>query len=261
MNLRSELWNGLWAPLQWRLIFMHIQVIFQGLQMPLLLHPGAAAFLTASTSDGAGNIKVSHSLPIIGDNTPPLLSNLKCTKHASTRQGLVTCEWDKVIEYESIVKDILISIGTKPQLGDVIRDFKQSLTKLEYSRDLTTYLKKNLEVTSLYIDFKVINVVGRINEYEHKIIVDRTPPIVQGVHVVTRTNDNMPYTTMRCQLPTSFIEISVESFEDAESGIDENRLVDTICTNTIGFKDHCTRYITELKKTHTNKLKISDSFD
>ena len=185
--------------------------------------PGAAVFLTASTIDGAGNTRIISSLPIIGDVTPPHLWNLECTKHASTRQGVVKCKWDKVVEYESVVKDIFVSIGTEPQKGDIVRDFKQTHMKLDYRKDLTTFLKKSTDITALYIDFKIVNIVGRVNEYLHKIIVDRTPPVVEGVRVVTRTNDAMPYVTMKCQLPTSFVEISVESIEDEESGIDEKR--------------------------------------
>ena len=185
--------------------------------------PGSAVFLTASTSDGAGNSKITSSFPIIGDVTPPHLLDLECSKHASTRQGVVKCKWDKVVEYESVVKDIFVSIGTEPQKGDIVQNFKQTLTKRDYSKDLTTFLKTKTGVDTLYIDFKIVNIVGWVNEYLHKVIVDRTAPVIEGVRVVTRTDDTTPYVTMRCQLPTSFVEISVENVDDVESGVDEKR--------------------------------------
>ena len=189
------------------------------------LTPGSAVFLTASATDGAGNSKVTSSLPIIGDVTPPHLIGLECSKYASVRKGNIKCKWDKVVEYESVVKDIFVSIGTEPQKGDIVRDFKQTQTRRDYSKDLTTLLKTNSEIETIFIDFKIVNIVGRVNEYLHKVIIDRTPPVIEGVTVVTRTDNQMPYVTMKCQLPTSFVEISVKNVHDAESGVDENRYV------------------------------------
>ena len=189
----------------------------------IMLAPGEPAFITARASDGAGNIEVASSLPVIGDSSPPHLLQLDCTKYISIIQGLVTCEWQEVVEYESVVQDIFISVGTKSQLGDILQDYEQPLTKRHFSKDMTNILKENLNISAVYFDFKVINVVGRINEYEHKAVVDHTPPTVQGVNVVTRTNDNQPYIPLKCQLPQSFVEVSLHSSVDEESGIDENR--------------------------------------
>ena len=187
------------------------------------LAAGESNFITTTLSDSAGNTNTSSSPPIIGDNSPPILTGLRCTKYISVRQGLVTCEWDNVVEYESVISNILISVGTKAQLNDILREYGQPLRSRYFIRDLTKYLTDNGSLNAVYLDFKVINIVGRMNEYEKKIIVDHTPPDIRGVYVVTRTNDKQVAQQLQCQLPTSYVEIHAEIIRDIESDIDHSR--------------------------------------
>ena len=187
------------------------------------LSAGESTFITATLSDSAGNINRSSTPPVIGDNTPPSLTGLRCTNYISVRQGLVSCEWDNIVEYESVVKQILISIGTKPQLNDILHEYVLPLRNRYFIRDLTKYVIDNESLTAIYFDFNVINIVDRMNEYEEKIIVDRTPPDISGVSVVTRTNDKQAATPLQCQLPTSYVEIHAELIRDLESDIDKSK--------------------------------------
>ena len=189
----------------------------------ITLAPGESTFITAAVSDKAGNINNSYSAAIVGDLSPPQITNLSCTKCISARRGLVTCKWDGAVEHESGLSDIFISIGVEPELGNIVFEYRQPLTKRQFSKELSPSVDQFSNYSAFYIDFKVINVVGRTNEYEHKVIIDRTPPKIQGVHVVTRTNKHQPVTPVKCQLPTSFVEINVDNMDDAESGIDKNR--------------------------------------
>ena len=191
----------------------------------ITLVPGESNVITTAVSDKAGNLNNSYSFAIVGDLSPPQIKNLNCTKCISARRGLVTCEWDEVVEYESVVKDILISIGLTQQLGDILLEFKQPLTERKFYKDLSQTVERFSNSSVFYIYFKVVNVVGRTNEYEHEVVVDRSPPNVQGVNVVTRTNEHQPLTPIKCQLPTSFVEITVDYMDDTESDIDTNRYV------------------------------------
>ena len=187
------------------------------------LSAGESTFITATLSDNAGNTIISSTPPVIGDNTPPGLTGLRCTKYVSHRQGLVSCEWDNVVEYESVVKSIFISIGTKPQLNDILAEYEHPIRNRYFIRDLTKHLTGNKSLTAIYFDFKVINVVDRTNDYEKMIVVDRTPPEVNGISVVTRTRDQQIATPLQCQLPTSYVELQADILRDLESGIDESR--------------------------------------
>ena len=184
---------------------------------------GQSTFITAAVSDKAGNVNVSVSAPIIGDSSPPQITQLNCTKYVSVRQGLVTCSWDKIVEYESVITEILITIGTEPQLNDILSEYKQPLTNLQFTRDLTNVLKQNKIHKFIYFDFRIKNIVGRINQYEERIVVDHTPPVIKDVSVVTRTNKKQPLTPLKCQLPTSFVEVSAGKIEDKESKVDNAR--------------------------------------
>ena len=187
------------------------------------LSAGESTFITATVSDSAGNINRSSTLPVIGDNTPPSLTGLRCTKYISIRQGLVLCEWDNVVEYESVVKTILISIGTEPQLNDILTLYEHPIRNRYFIRDLTKHLTGNKSLTAIYFDFKVINIVDRTNDYEEMIIVDRTPPEVNGISVVTKTRDHQIATPLQCQLPTSYVELQADIILDLESDIDDSR--------------------------------------
>ena len=187
------------------------------------LSAGESTFITAKLSDSAGNINRTSTPPVIGDNTPPSLTGLRCTKYISIRQGLVSCEWDSVVEYESVVKTILISIGTEPQFNDILTEYEHPIKNRYFIRDLTKYLTGNKSLTAIYLDFKVINIVDRTNDYEEMIVVDRTPPEVNGISVVTRTRDHQVATPLQCQLPTSYVELKADIIRDLESDIDESR--------------------------------------
>ena len=189
----------------------------------VMLEPGKLAFITAMASDKAGNTNISSSIPVTGDASPPVIKNLNCTKYISTRQGLVTCTWNQIVEYESAVQSILISIGTEPQRGDILYEYRQPLSKQSFIRDLTNTMKTSSNQTSFYFDFKIINIVGRINEYEQRVVADHTPPVLETVNIITKTNSKQTPTPLKCQLPTSFVEVSVDKFYDLDSEIDQNR--------------------------------------
>ena len=196
---------------------------FSVISTAVMLNPGKAAYITAISTDKAGNTNISSSFPVIGDDSPPIIKNLNCTKYISLRQGLVTCTWDKVVELESHVDSVLVSIGTEPQRGDILNSYKQPLNKRSFIRDLTNTIKNNYNHTSFYFDFQIINVVGRINEYEQHVVADYSPPKVEIVNIVTRTNDKQPLRPLKCQLPRSYVEVQIERFSDEQSGIDQAR--------------------------------------
>ena len=187
------------------------------------LVPGESNFITGSVADVAGNFHISYSHPIVGDSSPPVITGLECTNVISRRQALVTCTWKKIVEYESVVSEILISVGTRPQLGDILFEYNQPLTKQNFIRDLTKIIAQHMNQSSFYIDFKITNIVGRRNDYERKITMDHTAPEVEGVNIVTRTTDKQELVPLKCQVPTSYVELQVEKVEDVESGINETR--------------------------------------
>ena len=184
---------------------------------------GETIFISGRVEDKAGNFDAFYSHPIVGDSSPPVIHGLKCTNIISHRQALATCTWEKIVEYESLVTRILITIGTEPQLGDILSEYYQPLTKQYFSMDFEKYIKQHMDKSSFYIDFAIINVVGRRNDYERKVSVDHSPPIIAGVHVVTRTNDNNEFVAQKCQLPTSYVELRVDVVQDMESGTDKAR--------------------------------------
>ena len=191
----------------------------------ILLDAGESNYITAFVTDKAGNTNNVHSPAIIGDLSPPVILNIQCTQYISVSKGLVSCYWDTLIEDESKIRDIFISIGVQPQLGNILLEYEQPLTKRDFSYEVSDFTNEYSNYTTFYVDFKTVNIIGRTNEYEKEVVVDHSSPQIMSVNVVTRTNGHEPYTPKQCQLPTSFVEIQVDGIEDPESDIDNSRYV------------------------------------
>ena len=188
-----------------------------------LLISGRSVFITVVAYDNSGNINVSSSVPIACDISAPYLQNLSCTTSISIKESRLTCSWEQAFENESVIDGIYVSLGSGPQLNDILSKEKQDFYLQNFNYDLKEVLQNRFELRSIYVDFTIRNVVGRENEYMRAIVVDHTPPTVGNIHIVTRTNHKQTAVPLKCQFPTSFVEVSLELFEDEETGIDQKR--------------------------------------
>ncbi|WAR20773.1 DNER-like protein [Mya arenaria] len=188
------------------------------------LVPGEAVFLTAHAVDKAGNQKVTSSLPLIADITSPMMKEFDCTNYISTRRSVVTCTWLTVIEEESLISDITISVGSNSTNFDILDKYVIHRSVYSFTRDLFDHIKHMPNMTCVYILATVSNVVGLSTSYGWEVIVDLTPPTVDSLDVVTSTIPGVINDAhQQCQLPRGYVEVKVKNLEDKETNIDENR--------------------------------------
>ncbi|WAQ98208.1 hypothetical protein MAR_022581 [Mya arenaria] len=188
------------------------------------LVPGEAVFLTAHAVDNAGNENVASSMAIIADITSPEIKNFDCTYYISTRKSLVTCNWLTVIEEESLINHIELSMGSNISNSDILDSYVIHRSAYSFTKDLFHQINQMPSMNYINILITVSNVVGLKKSYGWKVIVDRTPPTVESLDVVTSTipgviNDHH----QQCQLPSGYVEVKLNKVEDKETDIDEKR--------------------------------------
>jgi hypothetical protein len=162
-------------------------------------------------------------LAIIADVTAPLIRNLDCTKYISARKGILTCTWEAVEEYESHIDKIIISLGSKSTSTDVFDNYVVAKEFNSFTRDLDNHIKVKQNVTSFVVNVNVQNVVGHINTYGKKVVIDRTVPKIARLAVVTNIGPGTVTDHQKCQLPIGFVELRPYDIADDESGIDHDR--------------------------------------
>ncbi|WAR20843.1 hypothetical protein MAR_014817 [Mya arenaria] len=190
----------------------------------LALVPGEAVFLTAHAVDKAGNQNITSSLPLIADKTSPMMKEFDCTNYISTRKSLVTCSWLTVIEEESLISDIKISIGSNSTYFDILDKYELHRSAYSFTRDLFDHINHIQNMTNVYILVTVSNVVGLSKSYGWDVIVDLTPPTAESLAVVTSTIPGVINDAhQQCQIPRGYVEVKLNDLKDKESGIDENR--------------------------------------
>ena len=188
------------------------------------LVPGEAVFLTARTTDKAGNTNVTSSLAVITDSTAPTIKGLECSKYVSVRKPTLTCRWETVEEDESRLGDMTISIWVETNNSDILHNHNIRASDYAYSKDLYDTLKQDLNITQVSVEIIVTNVVGLSKSYGRDIIVDRTPPISAGLDVVTSTYPGeFADRHQKCQLPRGYVEVRLKETNDPETGLDFDR--------------------------------------
>jgi hypothetical protein len=196
---------------------------FSEITSVVTLSPGDATFITTNSSDMAGNINVTSSLAIIADTTAPLIRNFDCTKYISARKSILTCTWEAVEEYESLIDKIIISLGSNSMSTDVLDNYVVTKMFRSFTRDLNDHIKVKQNVTSIFVNVNVQNVVGHTKTYGKKVVVDRTLPKVARLAVVTNIGAGNVSDHQKCQLPRGFVELRPYGITDDESGIDHDR--------------------------------------
>ncbi|WAR20850.1 CRB-like protein [Mya arenaria] len=188
------------------------------------LIPGEAVFLTAHAVDKAGNQNVTSSMALIADITSPIIKEFDCTNYISARKSLVTCSWLTVIEEESLISDIKISMGSNSTNFDILDKYVIHRSTYSFTRDLFDHINHMPNMTTVYILATVSNVVGLSKSYGWEVIVDLTPPTVESLDVVTSTIPGVINVDhQQCQLPRGYIEVKLNDLADKETEIDENR--------------------------------------
>ncbi|XP_063447918.1 uncharacterized protein LOC134727466 [Mytilus trossulus] len=180
---------------------------------------GQTFFLNTGAIDKAGNQRVVSSPSITVDTTLPEILDLRCTGHISVLRSLVDCKWEMIREYESTIKNFTVGVGSEETKTDISLFHKQDTNKRSWTRDLLTRIKKN-NLTEIYIIFKLENVLGMAKTLPYKVIVDRSIPIGGKVDIVTSIDLDEPIIKQYCQIPLSFIEFTVNGWQDENSGIE-----------------------------------------
>ncbi|XP_052073991.1 uncharacterized protein LOC127711867 [Mytilus californianus] len=180
---------------------------------------GQTFFLNTGAIDKAGNQRVVSSPSITVDTTIPEILDLRCTQHISVLKSLVDCKWEMIREFESTIKNFTVGVGSVETKTDISLFHKQDTNRRSWTRDLLTRIKNN-NLTEIYIIFKLENVLGMAKTLPYKIIVDRSIPIGGKVDIVTSIDLDEPIMKQYCQIPLSFIEFTVNGWQDDESGIE-----------------------------------------
>ncbi|XP_053407458.1 uncharacterized protein LOC123547213 isoform X2 [Mercenaria mercenaria] len=196
---------------------------FSDLTSVVTLTPGQATFITTNTSDKAGNVNITSSFAIIADSTAPLIRNFDCTKYMSSRKSLLTCTWDTVEEYESLVDKVIISIGSNSTSSDILDKYVVPRMFRSFSRDLNNHIDSIQNMTSMFVNVRIENVIGHLKTYGREVVVDRSVPATQQLAVVTNIGTGNVTEHQRCQLPRAFAELHPYGIVDEESGIDHER--------------------------------------
>ncbi|WAQ98196.1 hypothetical protein MAR_022569, partial [Mya arenaria] len=188
------------------------------------LVPGEAVFLTAHAVDKAGNENVTSSMTIIADITSPVIKNFDCTNSISARKSLVTCTWLTVIEDESLINHVELSMGSSSTGIDIMDSKIIHRSAYSFTQDLYDNIIQMPTMNYVHVLITVSNVVGLKKSYGWKVIVDRTPPTVESLYVVTSTipgviNDHHQH----CQLSSGYVEVKLNKVKDKETDIDEKR--------------------------------------
>jgi len=189
------------------------------------LVPGQSVFLTAHSTDQAGNINVSSSFAIVTDTTAPFINGLDCVKYVSIRKPVVTCSWDSLFENESRLASMTVSITNGGINQEQFVAHTVHASEYLFSFDMYDTIKENTNITYMSVTIIVTNIVGFSKTYGRNILVDRTPPTAQGLDVVTSTvPGEFADFHQKCQMPRRYVEVRLKGYNDTESGIDTSRL-------------------------------------
>ena len=179
---------------------------------------GETRFLTIRAADKAGNIAELSSAPVTYDSTKPIINNLICSTVISQVKPNVRCSWDTLGDVESTLYQLQLAVGTEPLLSDILPPQNVSTVHRSWNRDMGYVIQKSID--KLYITITILNGVKLRTDVYREVIIDISPPKIGKVRVVTTTDIKKNYHTQKCQIPTSYIDIAVEGFQDKESGID-----------------------------------------
>lgn len=221
---------------------------FSKLTSVVVLIPGETVFITANTSDKAGNVNVTSSMAIVADITAPFIDGLDCTVSLSVRKSLLTCTWKTVVENESLLKEMSLQIGSNSNSTDILDHYLLPRGFNSFSRDLIQHIKDMPYTTSIFVNIHVENVIGQKKSYGRQVIVDRTTPLVERLDVVTSIGKEAIEEHQRCQLPRSYVELKLVGVTDEESDIDTSRF-----EASIGFKPFGTEVVNYVPVTQNSK--------
>ncbi|XP_021370398.1 uncharacterized protein LOC110461300 [Mizuhopecten yessoensis] len=201
----------------------------------LSISSGETFWLYVTAEDTAGNIGLSLSPPITSDTTAPLINNLHCDPTTSMKYGIVTCNWDAEEEFESNLIGLEIAIGTSEDLQTILTYTAIHIEKQQWSKDIKTDIA-SLQVTALYVSFRVSNILNFVQDYVVKLDIDNTPPVIESVVITTsmETGNDVQTSHQQCQIPTSYVEVTLGTLEDAESPIER---LEVSLSSDIGEED------------------------
>jgi len=188
------------------------------------LTDGEAVFLTTRVTDKAGNTYIGSSHAFIADSTAPYIKELQCSPFLSVQKTRLTCTWTSVVEEESRIGFMRISIWTNNSNMQLIIDDEFNASQYSYSTDLYNLLKDKTSIKYLTVELTATNVVGQSTIYGREVVVDRTPPLRARLDVVTGTVPGIfADTHQHCQFPRDYVEVRLKDVDDAETGIDLKR--------------------------------------
>lgn len=183
------------------------------------LPPGEALFLSLEAEDDAGNIQNTASIPVMSDITAPVVRNFSCTTLISALKTSVTCKWLTIEEYESVLHTSDIRLGSYPLGSDLHSAVIVPFGKRSWTRELR-FIRQYKNLTKVHVTMDVRNILDQKESFTFIITVDQTPPEKALVEFTTRIDDKTDLIKQLCQVPTSYVEISVRNVTDKDSGID-----------------------------------------
>ncbi|KAJ8312545.1 hypothetical protein KUTeg_009918 [Tegillarca granosa] len=210
----------------------------------LSLPPGEALFLSLEAEDEAGNIQHTASVPVMSDMSAPVVRNFSCTSFASVLKTSISCKWHTIEEYESILQTTDIRLGSYPLGSDLHPSVLVPFGKRSWTQELR-FLRQNKNLTKIYVTMEVRNILHQKESFTFIITVDQTPPDKALVEFTTRIDDKNDLIKQLCQVPKSYVEISVRDLIDKESGIDRVE----ICLGTSSEQSDIKEFVLVLNAT------------
>ena len=99
--------------------YTNVGVAYETMVTNLDLFPGIPYYVTVRGIDLVGGVSYNESNPVVIDTTPPTITNVWMYPEVITSLESVTVEWTPVIEKESCLATIEVSLGTLPGYSDV----------------------------------------------------------------------------------------------------------------------------------------------
>ncbi|XP_033731539.1 uncharacterized protein LOC117321182 [Pecten maximus] len=186
----------------------------------LSVSSGETVWIYVIAEDAAGNTGHALSSPITSDITAPLISSLSCDPTISMNNGVLSCFWHGVEEFESKLMDLEVAIGTSEDDQDIQPYTSIHVESRHWSKDIKTEIG-SLDLNEIYVRFRVSNILNFVQDYSVKVDIDTTPPVVDSVVITTTmdaTHDGQT-TPIKCQIPTTYVEVTLGAIEDTESPI------------------------------------------
>ena len=126
--------------------------------MSLVMRNGETVIFSVQARDFAGNLATAISPPLTIDTTPPVISDLSCTKYLSKARSQLTCQWETTVDEESSLHSVRIGLGTEQQADNMLAFYHVKLTERTWQTMIAEHVFESFSGTAV-VSLLVMNAV------------------------------------------------------------------------------------------------------